>query len=210
MSVFRSGGIKAVIFDLGGVVIDIDFQKVFDSWAAKMGQAPALNSQTLCMLDAYQSHERDEIDFDKFYREVNQQFQLGISQADFELGWNEIFIGAVPGVDAILRDLSRRHKVCAFSNTNLTHEKVWRERYSNLINNFHSIFTSTSLAMRKPEQRAYLCVLRALDCQPNEVLFLDDHQQNVDAASRVGIHSRRVCNAKEIQESLSQFNLLDA
>lgn len=199
--------IKAVIFDLGGVVIEIDFCRVFAEWQDKSGKIPPLNALSLAALEIYQRHERDEVDFETFYHEVNRHFDLGLSRQDFEYGWNQIFIGPMPGVENILQALATQFPVYAFSNTNPTHERVWRQRYPELIRHFAQVFTSTALAERKPEPRAYRSVLTAISCLPQETLFLDDHTDNVLAARQAGMHSREVRSAADITETLIHYGL---
>ena len=200
--------IEAVIFDLGGVVIDIDFQRVLDAWQSEAGKAIELTPRDLASFDVYHRHERGEIGFENFYRELNQRFDMGLSRSQFEYGWDQIFIGPMPGVENVLMELSTQADLYAFSNTNTTHEKSWRQRYPRLISHFKAIFTSVQLSQRKPEIRAYHSVIEALPYSPTHILMLDDHQENVVAAQQAGLNSAQVRSQADILAALSQFGLV--
>src|SRR3979411_215099 len=96
------GAADALLFDLGRVVLDIDFDKTLACWAGHAGCEPAHLIGRFARDDIYQRHETGEISDAEFFAALRASLGVGLSDAQFLEGWNEIFAGAVPGIAALL------------------------------------------------------------------------------------------------------------
>jgi len=199
-----SARVEALLFDLGGVVIEIDFGRAVQAWA-DAAQVSASRIAERFSLDAgYEAHERGEIGADEYCAHLRAT--LGVSLADEILlsGWNQIFVGAIPEIEALLASLAASFPLYAFSNTNVAHRAFWQERYASLLQPFSKIFCSCDLGTRKPSAEAFLEVARRLGIDPGRIVFFDDHAPNVLGARAAGLLAHEVHSAEEIRRALRQ------
>jgi glucose-1-phosphatase len=115
------GAADALLFDLGRVVIDIDFDKVLACWAAHAGCEPAHLKGRLTPDENFKRHEKGEIADAEFFAGLRGSLGIDVSDAQFLEGWNAIFTGEMPGISALLARAARRVPLYAFSNTNRPH-----------------------------------------------------------------------------------------
>jgi putative hydrolase of the HAD superfamily len=196
--------VDALLFDLGGVVIEIDFGRVFQAWAAS-ARVPQSQIAERFSLDAgYEAHERGEIGAQEYCTHLRAT--LGVTLADDILlsGWNQIFVGAIPGVGALLESLAKSFRLYAFSNTNVAHRAYWQVRYASLLQPFSQIFCSCDLGARKPSAGAFLEVSRRIGVAPARIVFFDDHPDNVRGAREAGLLAHEVHSVDDIRAALQR------
>src|SRR2546421_13038946 len=92
----------ALLFDLGGVVIDIDFSRAFAHWAACAGCDERLVRERFSPDAVYNRHEIGEIGIDEYFANLRSSLGIDLTHAQFLEGWNAIFIGEVPGIAGLL------------------------------------------------------------------------------------------------------------
>ena len=96
---YDASSIDALLFDLGRVVLDIDFARVMKVWSSHAGRDPTDAIAALAHDDIYMQHERGEISDEAFFAHLRKVLNLNITPEQFLEGWNAIFIGAMPGID---------------------------------------------------------------------------------------------------------------
>src|SRR3990172_1596824 len=94
--------IHALLFDLGGVIVEIDFNRVFAIWSEHSGMPAAVIRSRFVFDAAYRAHERGEISAAAYFGSVRESLGIRISDAQFFAGWDAIFVGEVPGIAALL------------------------------------------------------------------------------------------------------------
>ncbi|MBT3343568.1 MAG: HAD-IA family hydrolase [Gemmatimonadetes bacterium] len=184
-----SGHPTALLFDLGNVAIDIDFDRAFVSWSNHSGVSVDLLRQRFRQEDAYARHERGEIDFATYAGHLRHLLGVEIGDDDLKSGWNAIYVRERPGMRDLLRRCAARLPTLAFTNTNATHQRVWSSLYPELLSHFSQIYVSSDLGLRKPDTIAYDAVIQAMGCRADQVLFFDDMQQNIDGARAAGLRA---------------------
>ena len=92
----------ALLFDLGRVVLDIDFSKAVACWAGHAGCAPADIAAPFVREESYRQHEIGGIDDAAYFESLRAALGIGISDAQFLEGWNAIFAGEMPGIAPLL------------------------------------------------------------------------------------------------------------
>lgn len=193
------------MFDLGGVVFGIDFERAFASWAADAG-VPADAIKSRYVVDEwYEKHERGEIRAAEYFDTLRRTLDIRISDEQFSSGWNAIFEAELPGGFELFRALSARIPTYAFSNSNVTHQRFWESKYATTLGLFRRVFVSCDLGMRKPEEAAYRHVADAIGFSPEQVLFFDDTRENVHGARRAGMPAVHVGSIADIQENVARF-----
>lgn len=194
----------ALLFDLGGVLIDIDFSRAFAAWAAAAGVAPAAIASRFSFDATYQAYERGEVGEREYFASLRPMLGVSLSDEDFLAGWNSIFIGARPGVEPMLRRLAERWPLYVFSNTSRSHKTLWEERYRALLAPIQEVFCSCDIGRRKPTREAYADVCGRIGLPANRIAFFDDLEENVRGASAAGLHAFHVRAGEDTCEVLSQ------
>jgi putative hydrolase of the HAD superfamily len=194
--------IDAVVFDLGGVVLDIDFGRALSAWAASAG-CPVESLAARFRPDAsYEAHERGELDAAGYFAALRSTLGIALSDAEFERGWNALLVGPVAGIAQVIRDTAALRPIYLFSNSNPTHQRRWASDHRALLAPFVRQFVSSELGLRKPTRAAYDHVAAAIGVPPARIGFLDDSAENVTGALRAGWHGRQVGSLRETLRTL--------
>ncbi|CFQ64642.1 glucose-1-phosphatase [Yersinia alsatica] len=187
------------IFDLGNVIVDIDFKRVLGVWS-KLSSVPlATLSERFTMGEVFQQHERGEISDEDFARQLSDEMGLSLSFEQFAEGWQAVFVALRPEVIAIMQRLRQEgHRVVVLSNTNRLHCNHWPQHYPEVAAAADHMYLSQDLGMRKPEARIYQHVLSAENIPAEQAVFFDDVEANIVAARIEGITAIHVTDRKVI------------
>lgn len=192
----------ALLFDLGGVLVDFDFGLALDAWAPHS----ALSREQLRLSFRhdlpYERHERGEIDAAQYFGHLASTLQLSASPAQIEEGWNAIFLGEIARTRRIVEHLHTQLPCHVFSNTNAAHMRAWTAMYPALVNTFDGIHTSHELGLRKPERAAFERVCARIGQPPAQVLFFDDLAENVAGARAAGLQAVWVRSPDDVAAAL--------
>ncbi|MGO1308931.1 MAG: glucose-1-phosphatase, partial [Kluyvera intermedia] len=178
------------IFDLGNVIVDIDFNRVLGTWSDLSRVPLASLKQSFTMGDAFQQHERGEITDEAFADAICHELALPLSYEQFSHGWQAVFVALRPEVIAVMQKLREQgHRVVVLSNTNRLHTTFWPQEYPEIQQAADHIYLSQELGMRKPEARIYQHVIQAEGFSAQETVFFDDNAENIEGANQLGITS---------------------
>ena len=197
--------VDALLFDFGGVVIEIDFERVFARWAAHAGcDAGAIRSRFAH--DArYQRHERGEIDAAAYFDSLRGSLGIALTDAQFRDGWDAVFVGEMPGAAALLRRAAAQLPLYLFTNTNFAHQETWSRRYEVTLKPFRRVFASCALGLRKPDQAAFRSVAREMGVAPERIAFFDDTAENVAGARFIGMQAVQVRSVAQVEQCLREI-----
>ncbi len=196
--------VEALLFDLGGVLVEIDFDRALAHWAKASGTSVERLRERFRPDEPYQRHERGEIGEREYFAALRDAMGLDIPDEDFEAGWGSIFVGEVPGIRPLVRSLESKAPLYVFSNTNVSHQRVWTARYAGLLESFRRVFASCELGKRKPAPEAFHAVAQAIDVPPEHILFFDDSLENVNGALAVGMQAVHVRSIEDIEAAIAQ------
>jgi len=189
------------IFDLGNVIVDIDFNRVLGSWSDFSRVPLATIRQSFTMGEAFHQHERGEISDEVFAEKLCHEMDLPLSYEQFAHGWQAIFVGIRPEVIAIMHKLREQgHRVVVLSNTNRLHTTFWPDEYPDVKAAADKIYLSQEMGMRKPEARIYQAVLQAEGYPAADAVFFDDNADNIEGAKQLGITSILVTGKQTIPD----------
>ncbi len=206
-----TNSVKAVLFDLGGVLIELGPFPVKEQW---LGGDPAADTsvprdlKTWLKSDSAQSFETGLISAEDFARDFIADNGLKVSRSEFLTHFTAWPIGPYKGVFELLNRLKGRYTLAAFSNTNELH---WdRLLYDmGLESCFDSMFASHLIGKAKPDKDAFLHVVQAMGFSPAEVYFIDDSAVNVDAAIDAGLLAGQAAGLPEVVTLLESQGFLD-
>lgn len=207
--------ITTIIFDLGGVLLDIDLTHCMrqmqalgldlDKFRTKGLQAPtgtrsAVLGEGIVANGATHLYQTGDITTEEFMEGVRRLCKEGTTREQVEAAWNSCIIGIPAYRIEKLRELKRRYRICMLSNTNEAHWQLIVAQCfggQNVVDSlFDHVFLSQEMHMAKPNDEIYLEVLRQLGAEATECLFLDDSSANLDAASALGFHTYHVETSK--------------
>ncbi len=178
------------IFDLGNVIVDIDFNRVLGTWSDLARVPLAQLKQRFTMGEAFHQHERGEISDEAFAKAMCHDLELPLSYEQFAHGWQAVFVALRPEVIDIMKTLREQgHRVVVLSNTNALHTTFWPDEYPQIYAAADYVYLSQEMGMRKPEARIYQRVLELEGFSAADAVFFDDNADNIEGASRLGITS---------------------
>jgi len=187
------------IFDLGNVIVDIDFNRVLGAWSDFSRVPLATLKQNFTMGEAFHQHERGEISDEAFAQAMCHEMDLPLSYEQFSHGWQAVFVAIRPDVVDIMHKLREQgHRVVVLSNTNRLHTTFWPEEYPEIRAAADKIYLSQEMGMRKPEARIYQAVLQAEGFSAADAVFFDDTADNIEGANQLGITSILVTGKETI------------
>jgi putative hydrolase of the HAD superfamily len=190
---------EAIVFDLGGVLVDIDLRRAFAAWAAAAGVPADDIAARFAVDDACCAHERGAIDDAAYFAHLRDVLGIALADEAMLAGWNAIIGAPMPGVEALVRALAARFPLYVFSNTNPAHIAHFTPRLRELFAYFRAVYTSCGIGRRKPEAEAFARVARLIGAPPARLVFFDDVEENVAGARRAGLQAFRVRSAEEMR-----------
>lgn len=194
--------VDALLFDLGGVLIDVDFNRAFAHWATASGVDAALLQSRYRIDDWYHRHERAEISGKQYFAALRESLGIDLDDAQFESGWNAILGAELLTTTRLLPDLLQQRPLYLFSNSNRTHHVCWEREFAGMLGNFAEIFVSSEIGLRKPDAEAFLHVASAAGVDPQRILFFDDAIENVSGAKEVGMMAVHVTGTDSIVNAI--------
>ncbi len=183
--------IKNILFDLGHVVIDIDFERSIQAFK-NLGQKE-FHLSLDPTLPVFEEFEVGRITSEEFIQYWRSQIS-GASSKDIIEAWNAILIGIAPEILLLLYKLRKRYDLFVYSNTNELHIE-WVKNYLKMEyamddwepSLFKKAYYSHNLGIRKPNKKGFQAILKNENIKPEETLFIDDHLLNIQAALALGI-----------------------
>jgi putative hydrolase of the HAD superfamily len=201
------GDAEALLFDLGRVVLDIDFERTLHCWASYAGCEPQQLLRRFSRDELYLRHEKGEISDAAFFAGLRSSLGVDLSDAEFLEGWNAIFVGEMPGIKPLLARAAQHLPLYAFSNTNVPHVAFFSNQYADVLGHFRQIFVSSSIGLRKPDAEAYDHVVDAIGVPADRIVFFDDLAENIEGARARGLKAVHVTSADDVAKVLTTLGI---
>jgi glucose-1-phosphatase len=201
------GCADALLFDLGRVVLDIDFDKTLACWAGHAGCEVAQLAGRLVPDDNFRRHEKGEIEDAEFFAGLRRSLGIELTDAQFLEGWNALFAGEMPGIALLLARAARRLPLYAFSNTNRPHVEHFSKVHAEVLGHFREIYLFSTIGLRKPDAAAYDHVVKAIGVPAQRIVFFDDLAANIDGAQARGLTAVHVTSADDVANALTGLGI---
>jgi putative hydrolase of the HAD superfamily len=199
------GQIGIVLFDLGGVLIDVGGVDPMRS-LAKMDSDEELWQRWLAC-PWVRRFERGQCSAEDFAAGIVVEWELGLAADAFLESFRSWMSGPVPGASELLAEVQRRVPIGCLSNMNAPHWDFISAQ-SAVFDAFTYRFLSFELGMVKPDRELFDHIDESLPVSPDRVLFLDDNTMNVEAAAAAGFTARRVRGLGEARQALLAAGVL--
>ena len=197
--------IEAVVYDFGGVLVEIDFGRVFERWASLAGVPVDEVRRRFAFGPAYEAHERGEIDVAEYFRSLRADLAIDLDDADFDAGWQAVFGDEIAPTIALTRALAPRLPQYLFSNTNASHHAYWSRRYPEALASLRRVFVSHEMGLRKPERAAFEHIAREIGVPVERIVFFDDMPANVEGARAAGLQAVVVRSHEDVARALAPW-----
>lgn len=207
MTPLSPGSADALLFDLGRVVLDIDFSKAIACWAGHAGCAPQAIVARYVRDEAYRLHEVGRISDEAYFESLRASLGIGISDVQFLEGWNAIFAGEMPGIAHLLPRAANHLPLYAFSNTNRPHVEYFSREYAGLLGHFRELYLSSSIGLRKPDAEAFDHVVQEIGVPAERIVFFDDLAENVEGARARGLKAVHVTSTADVANALAALGI---
>ncbi len=187
MKTIKSAKIKAVIFDLGNVLVNYDIKKAAKRFSAESGLSTREIWKRFFLSRFEQAYTRGEISTREFHKIACKTLGVSLPLAVFSHYWNDIFFEN-PGMEKLLVRVKKHYPLYLISNTNALHFNYIKKRFK-LLRHFRRKFPSHKVGARKPDPRIYRRVLKQIHLRPEETVFIDDMKSFIEGARRTGMHA---------------------
>jgi putative hydrolase of the HAD superfamily len=186
---------KNIIFDLGGVILDVDYNLTRIAFE-KLGVIDFDEMYSQANADKlFRKLETGEITDDIFYKEFNGCTGLHLSDEEIRKAWNAMLLSFREKSLQFLERIRPKYKTYLLSNTNYVHIAAFKETLHQQIGvktleeYFDQAFYSCEIGLRKPDPACYDWVLKNVEIEPAETLFIDDSLHNIEGAKKAGLQT---------------------
>ena len=203
--------IKAIVFDLGGVVVDLDFSNFYNRIIT---QSPLNKPQTPIMLEFFRQsdiyHQGNMSDEEFFHLACDLLQVCMLGQYEFFNAFNSIISGYDPEVVEIIKNIRerKRYKLLALSNVNASHWDYLLSKKWEFINYFDELILSHEIHLTKPNPEIFKYTIQKAGCKPEQIVYIDDGLNNVRSASELGIIAIKYTNTDDLVKELINLRIL--
>ncbi len=198
-------GIKNIIFDLGGVIINIDPDRTLEAFKQLDYPNFEMIREQLRREGLYRMIEHGEITPEQF---INRMKMLGNNLTDNDIinAWNVMLIDIPAPRIELLKTLNKKYRLFLLSNTNAIHMEQINAQLKEvhgldtLTPLFEKEFYSYQLQLSKPDPKIFQYVLRSQKLVPSETLFIDDTAMHITTAIKAGIQVKHLQKYETIDE----------
>jgi len=185
--------IKNIIFDLGGVIMNIDNQLTEDAFV-KMGATDFRNYFGHGFADSFfMDYESGKIPDHQFIHDLRKMILVNHSDDAIIAAWNALLLDFPPERIELLKALKKQYRLFLLSNTNALHmtsfQKIYADHFGSekLDDHFERTYYSHLIGHRKPDRESYRLIIDENQLTPEETLFVDDAKINIEGALAVGL-----------------------
>jgi putative hydrolase of the HAD superfamily len=202
--------VKNIIFDLGGVIINLNYQLTRKAFEI-LGVANFNDLYTQHHANPlFEQLEVGAIEPEAFYEALREATGLALSNDQLETAWNAMLLDFPAERLQWLDQIKNKYNIYLFSNTNAIHYKAFTSIYAQtapligLNTDFNHFFKtayySHTLGQRKPELAAFEAVIQDANLDPAQTLFIDDTISNIEGAQKAGLRTIFLSGGLNVQD----------
>ncbi len=196
----------AIIFDLGGVVLNLDYQATIDAFK-NLGKENFDKLYTQANQDKiFDQYETGSISSDEFRDYFRRILEKPLTNEEIDNAWNKLLLDLPKERIDLLNTLKEKYRIFLFSNTNEIHldsfQKTIKDTFGdpNLLEKvFHKTYYSHLVGIRKPNIEAFQHVIDEQGLTAERTLFIDDSIQHIEGANKLGVQTIHLTD-KEITD----------
>ncbi len=192
---------KAILFDLGRVLIHFDFRRGYRALEGLCPYAAEEIPKRLAGTGLVEQFETGLVEPREFVDEMRRILDLNVDYDQFRTIWSSIFTDIlIP--ESMLEGLGRRYRLVLVSNTNALHFEMIRETYGHLLRHFDDLILSYEVRAMKPDPQIFQAAVEVAGCLPQECFYTDDITAYVEGAKRMGIDAVTFESRRQLEGEL--------
>ena len=185
---------KNILFDLGGVILDINIQATLKRFYELGFPAELMHYPDSMQTDLFFKYQTGKLETEQFRNEIRKAAGVEMSDQIFDEAWNAMLVGIPRERASLLKVLSKRYNLYLLSNTSALHVEVFEKMYldsagESMQDVFDKIYYSHEIGWHKPDREAWEYVIKDAAIKPEETLFLDDSIHNIKASQELGFQA---------------------
>ena len=202
MQLCKMKNIKAVIFDLGAVILNINYQNTINEFKKLGVKNPESFYSKAAQINLFNQLETGEISEIEFLLELQKETS-NASIKQIKNAWNTMLLDLPKNRIDLLKKLRFNYSIFLLSNTNSIHisefkKRIGDMRYNEFYNLFDKVYYSHKIGFKKPEAKAFQLILEENKLSAHETLFIDDSPQHIKVAKKLGIKTHHLEDNEEV------------
>ncbi|MEO6584455.1 MAG: HAD family phosphatase [Ferruginibacter sp.] len=197
--------LKNIIFDLGGVLLNIDYNKTEQAFA-KLGVTDfRLMYDQFSADDLFEKLETGSISARHFYETMIAR-DKALTIDTITNSWNAMLMDFRIGSLSFLKNLAKKYDLYLLSNTNIIHKTRFDIQFTqetgkpSIDDYFKKVYYSHLVGLRKPNDDIFEFLLKDAGIKAGETLFIDDSYNNIEAARKFGIKTHLLLAGEKVEE----------
>ncbi len=195
-----------MIFDLGGVIVPLDFPRLYNNLAAHCRVPAAEIPHRIAETGLVPLLESGRMPPEEFTEKIVQLLDLNVPDGRFRDLWSSLFPGHTLLPESLMAGIRNHHRLLLLSNTNAIHFAMVRENYP-LLRHFHHYVLSHEVGAMKPSPKIYAAAIEAAQCRPEECFFTDDIAAYVEGARKAGIRAEQFHSYEQITAIFDEIGI---
>jgi len=202
--------IKCIIFDLGDVIFELDFNQFFNE---VITPSPLNKPKTPIMLEFFRqsdTYHQGKISDKEFYNQACELLRVcNLNQKAFFVAFNSIISEINMDMVELVKNIKKNNnlKMMCISNINSSHWKYIKKMKWNIWDLFDEFILSHEVHLTKPDSKIFEIAIQKAGCKPEEIVFIDDGFNNIRAALELGIIGIRFVEIDELIKSLHELKI---
>ena len=203
-------GIHTILFDLGGVLLNINPQKTIEAFG-QLGMEQLIGYKGLTYdHEIFYLMEQGKVTPDEFRNGVRKLLPIQVTDQQIDSAWTAMLIDFPAIRVQLLQNLAKEFDLYLFSNTNAIHvEKyfdIFRQEHGfEVATLFKQVFHSNEVGYRKPSAESFKEIIRLSGVCPEETLFIDDSMHNVEGAMACGLKGYWLQPGQTVEELFREY-----
>jgi putative hydrolase of the HAD superfamily len=198
---------RSLIFDLGGVILALDFKRAYRRMSELCGIPPQDLPAHIGVTGLVPRFECGQIATEDFLEQLTLAFHGKVTRDQFIDIWGSIFEPYTLIPESLIVDLKRNYRLLLLSNTNALHFDMIEQRYP-MLHHFDAQVLSFRVGASKPDPRIYEAAVAAAGCEPSQCFFIDDSLPYVEGARAAGIDAEQFTSYEALLEILRLRGIL--
>ena len=197
--------IETIIFDFGGVILDIDPQLTINEFA-KLGFTDLEKANSEEFTQLIRKFERGILTPEVFRKKMKTFLGIDISDHQFDDAWNALLYDIPSERVEIIEQVKENYQIFLLSNSNEIHYDLYvrdlqlRFGYREFADLFHDAYFSFDVHLSKPDIEIYEFIINQNDLDPKKTLFIDDRKDNIETAQKAGLQTYLLQKPEKVRD----------
>ena len=197
--------VKALLFDLGGVIVNLDYHKTINAFEALGVANTEILYNQFSQTEIFDDFETGCLSGKEFINLMKHQISTHSSESEIKKAWNAMILGFEEAKLEQIKRYSEKIPCYLLSNTNEIHlayiqSLLGKMPFKNLELLFNKCYYSHIIGKRKPHKETFEWVLNDMGYTPEDVLFIEDSPQHIEGAKTINLNTLYFTKERNLEE----------